>query len=146
MVGMTDFRMTSEQRESFLADVHVGVLSVERSDGPPLAAPVWYRYQPGGDVELMTDGDSLKGRLLRAAGRASLCAQREALPYAYVTVEGPITFADAADGDLLDIATRYLGPDGGRAYAAGNAGGDSTIVRLTPERWFSTDYSGLDLG
>lgn len=142
---MADFRMTPEQREIFLADLHVGVLSVERSDGPPLVTPVWYRYRPGGDVELMTDDVSVKGRLLRTAGRASLCAQREQPPYAYVTVEGPVAITPAADGDLLDIATRYLGPDGGRAYAESNAGGDSSLVRLTPQRWFSTDYSGLDL-
>lgn len=143
---MADFRMSHEQREAFLADVHVGVLSVERADGPPLAAPVWYSYAPGGDVEVLTDDTSLKGRLLRAAGRASLCAQREELPYAYVTVEGPVTLGEADDDIRLAMATRYLGAEGGRAYVDNSPAEDGVLVRLTPERWFSTDYSGMDLG
>jgi PPOX class probable F420-dependent enzyme len=146
MTHMSDFQMSKDAREAFLADVHVGTLAVERADGPPLASPVWYRYVPGGDVELMTEEQSLKGRLLRSAGRAALSVQRETFPYAYVTVDGPVTLGEPADGDLLDIATRYLGPDGGRAYVEGTPAGDNMLVRITPERWFSTDYSTLDLG
>lgn len=138
--------MSTDEREAFLADVHVGTLAVERNDGPPLASPVWYRYRPDGDVELMTEGESLKGRLLRSAGRAALSVQRETFPYAYVTVDGPVSFGVPADDDLLDIASRYLGPDGGRAYVEGTPAGDNVLVRLTPERWFSTDYSTLGLG
>ena len=41
------------------------------------------------------EAESLKARALRAAGRASLCVQRETFPYAYVTVEGPVAFVDA---------------------------------------------------
>ena len=81
MGGVGDFRM-SKKHEAFLADVHVAILAVERDDGPPLASPVWYRYRPGGDVELMTEDESLKGRLLRSAGRAALSVQRETFPYA----------------------------------------------------------------
>ncbi|HAS08990.1 MAG TPA: pyridoxamine 5'-phosphate oxidase, partial [Acidimicrobiaceae bacterium] len=46
--------MTVEEREQFLADVHVGVLAVERPDGPPLAVPVWYDYRPGGELWVLT--------------------------------------------------------------------------------------------
>jgi PPOX class probable F420-dependent enzyme len=146
MAPMSDFRMSKAEREAFLADVHVGTLAVERGDGPPLASPVWYRYRPGGDVELLTEAESLKGRLLRSAGRAALSVQRETYPYAYVTVDGPVTLGEPADDDLLDIATRYLGPDGGQAYVEGTPAGDNVLARITPERWFTTDYSSLDLG
>lgn len=143
---MSDFQMSKEQREAFLADVHVGILAVERKDGPPLASPVWYRYRPGGDVELMTEDESLKGRLLRSAGRATLSVQREAFPYAYVTVDGPVTLDEPAHDDLLDFATRYLGPEGGRAYVDNTPAGDNLLVRIRPERWFTTDYAALELG
>lgn len=143
--GMSDFRMSKDERETFLADVHVAILAVEREDGPPLASPVWYRYRPGGDVELMTESESLKGRLLRSAGRAALTVQRETFPYAYVTVDGPVMLDEPADDDLLDIATRYLGTDGGRAYVEGTPVADNVLARITPERWYSTDYSALDL-
>ena len=47
--------MTREEREQFLAGAHVGVLSVaSESGGGPLAVPVWYSYQPGGPVSVIT--------------------------------------------------------------------------------------------
>jgi hypothetical protein len=41
------------------------------------------------------------------------------------------------------MATRYLGTEGGKAYAEGSsdAGGDSIVVSITPETWFTVDYS-----
>ena len=92
-MGLT---MTVEEREEFLAGVHVGVLAVERSDGPPLAVPVWYDYRPGGDLWILTPEDSVKGQLLTAARRFSLCAQDEDLPPKYVTVEGPVVAIEPA--------------------------------------------------
>ncbi len=139
---MGDLAMTEDERQAFLADLHVGVLAVERSDGPPLAVPVWYRYSPGGDVELSTETGSVKGRLLRTAGRASLCVQKEDFPYAYVSVEGPIAFDDPDHETRVDIASRYLGPEMGKAYVEGTSG-DDVLIRLTPERWFSVDYAKL---
>ena len=46
--------MSVEEREQFLADVHVGVLAVERPDGPPLAVPVWYDYRPSDELWILT--------------------------------------------------------------------------------------------
>lgn len=135
--------MTEDQREAFLADLHVGVLGVERADGPPLVVPVWYWYEPGGDVEVLTSGESLKGRLLARTGRATLCAQEEDLPYEYVSVEGPVRIdhLDEQYGPEVErMAIRYLGDELGRQYAAQEATGNIR-VSLTPERWFTYDYS-----
>ena len=134
--------MSPAQREAFLADVHVGILSVERADGPPLSVPIWYDYEPGGDVAVIAGRDSLKTTLLSRAGRFSLCAQDESLPYKYVTVEGPVNSVETADPetDLLPMATRYLGTEQGRAYVDGSGGSDSVIIRMHPNRWFSVDY------
>lgn len=137
--------MSTDEREAFLASVHVGVLAVERADGPPLATPVWYRYQPGGVVELTTEGSSVKAQLLTSAGRASLCAQREQLPYAYVTVEGPVTIGHAAREIRTDIAVRYLGEERGNTYVDSTPYVDDTLVQLVPERWRTSDYAKLDL-
>ena len=141
---MADQRMTESERQEFLAGLHVGVLAIERADGPPLTLPVWYAYEAGGDVEVLTSASSLKGRLVAAAGRASLCAQQEALPYKYVTVEGPIeidTLGDDAHGAVEPMAIRYLGEEMGRGYAAGAIAADEIRIRLRPERWFSVDYA-----
>jgi nitroimidazol reductase NimA-like FMN-containing flavoprotein (pyridoxamine 5'-phosphate oxidase superfamily) len=42
--------MSEHERQEFLAGVHVGVISIERADGPPLTVPIWYGYEPGGLV------------------------------------------------------------------------------------------------
>jgi PPOX class probable F420-dependent enzyme len=142
---MSAISMSQNEREEFLAGVHVAVLAVAREDGPPLVTPVWYRYSPGGAIELNTASDSEKARLLTAAGRASLCAQSEALPYAYVTVEGPVEIAETTAEAREDIAVRYLGSDLGAQYVASTADVDNVIVRLHPERWRTVDYAKLEL-
>ena len=142
---MGALQMSTTERESFLADLHVGVLAVEAADGAPVVTPVWYRYEPGGVVELSIDASSVKGRLLAAAGRATLCAQREELPYAYVTVDGPVTLGEASDDVRRDIAVRYLGTEMGQAYVASTTAGDNTLVRLTPQRWHTVDYAKLEI-
>ena len=90
--------MTKEEREAFLADVHVGVVGVAEDGHGPLTVPVWYSYEPGGEIRIITARRSRKGKLLERAGRFSLCAQTETPPpYKYVSVEGPIVAIEAAD-------------------------------------------------
>jgi PPOX class probable F420-dependent enzyme len=141
---MSELSMSKQEREDFLAAVHVGVLAVERPDSPPLATPVWYRYAPGGPVELNTERSSVKADLLERAGRATLCVQREDLPYAYVTVEGPVEVDTTDRATRVDIATRYLGVEMGTAYVDSGAATDDIVVRLHPTTWRTSDYSRLD--
>ena len=77
--------MTPAERERYLADVHVGVIAVERPERAPLAVPIWYGYEPGGEVLLWTDADSVKHKLIRSAGRFAITVQDEQPPYKYVT-------------------------------------------------------------
>jgi hypothetical protein len=87
-------QMTERERQEFLAGPHVAVLSVARGgDRPPHTTPVWYAYEPGGEVTFFTGTQgrrSKKADLLREAGRLSLTVQREDFPYGYVTVEGSV--------------------------------------------------------
>lgn len=103
--------MTKQEREAFLADVHIGIISISDQGRGPLTVPIWYAYDSGGDLRIMTGRESRKGRLLAQAGRFSLCAQTERPPYKYVSVEGPIVSTEAADieRDLRPLARRYLG-------------------------------------
>jgi hypothetical protein len=109
--------------------------------------PIWYAYDAGGDLRIMTGKESRKGRLLARAGRFSLCAQTESAPYKYVSVEGPIVSAEAADleRDLRPLARRYLGKDGGDRYVEETRNlpshADNVLIRMRPERWLTTDYS-----
>jgi len=132
--------MNETERQAFLAEMHVGVMGIADGKRGPLAVPVWYSYEPGGDVVVLTSPDSRKAKLVDAAGRFSMCAQQEALPYKYVMVEGPVAeVRDSKPGEIEKMAIRYLGEEGGRAYAADSAG-VSVVYSMRPERWYSVDY------
>ncbi|MEV5649633.1 pyridoxamine 5'-phosphate oxidase family protein [Nocardia sp. NPDC052254] len=134
--------MTSSEREQFLAEVHVGVIAVERADRAPLAVPIWYDYEPGGDVLVWTEAGTVKDKLIRAAQRFSLTAQVEQPPYRYVTAEGPVVGIEPATSEIVgSLAVRYMGPEAGAAFVAENLTPESIVIRMRPERWLSTDYS-----
>lgn len=139
--------MTKAEREAFLADLHVGVISIEDDDLGPLTLPIWYDYQPGGELWVITDRTSRKGKLLQKAGRFSLCAQTEDLPYKYVSVEGEITSMEPSDleRDTRPMARRYLGEELGDLYveqtAPERAAGGSVVVKMRPRRWRTVDYA-----
>ena len=137
--------MTRAERERFLAAVRVGVLSIADGARGPLTVPVWYGYEPGGDVWFVTDRDSRKGQRLLLVDRISLCVQTETPPYQYVSVEGPIAGIELADLERHSrvLAHRYLGRELGDRYLAGSSGDrdESIVVRLRPERWLTVDYS-----
>jgi|TARA_B100001105_G_scaffold94854_1_gene75457 hypothetical protein len=137
--------MSSSERERFLSGLHVGIISIPRASKGPLTVPIWYDYQPGGEVWVITDTDSIKGKLLTKASRISLCAQTETAPYQYVSVEGPFTTRPSTQEELLAMAVRYLGEEQGQAYAENSAGGGegSIVVAIAPETWFSVDYNKM---
>ena len=142
--------MTKLEREAFLADVHIGIISIAEEGKGPLTVPIWYAYDAGGDLRIMTGRESRKGRLLARAGRFSLCVQTETPPYKYVSVEGPIVSTEAADieRDLRPLARRYLGKEGGDSYVEDTRNlpthTDNVLIRMRPERWLTTDYSKED--
>ena len=132
--------MEEATRQEFLAGLHVGVMGIADGERGPLTVPVWYGYEPGGLVTVLTGPDSRKAKLVEAAGRFSLCAQQEELPYKYVMVEGPVVETrDGTYDDTLEMAVRYLGEELGKGYAD-NSGGGSIMISMRPERWYSVDY------
>jgi nitroimidazol reductase NimA-like FMN-containing flavoprotein (pyridoxamine 5'-phosphate oxidase superfamily) len=139
--------MTKHEREAFLADVHVGIISISDEGRGPLTVPIWYAYDTEGDVRIMTGRESLKGQLLARAGRFSLCAQTDNPPYKYVSVEGPIISTEAADieRDLRPLARRYLGKEMGDRYVEETRNlpthANNVLSRMRPERWLTADYS-----
>jgi len=143
---MSSYSMTRAEREAFLADLHVGVLSVTEEGRAPLTIPIWYAYEAGGEVRIVTARSSRKGRLLERARRFTLCAQTEAPPYKYVTVVGPIVAIEKAEleRDERPLAHRYLGKEFGDQYVEATGGaaarGDNVLIRMRPERWLSVDY------
>ena len=140
-------RMTKAEREEFLAGLHVGIISIAEPGRGPLTVPIWYDYEPGGELWILTEAGSRKGRLLKQVERFTLCAQTEQPPYKYVTVEGPITSITSSEleRDERPMAHRYLGAEFGDKYIEATGGADaranSVLVKMRPERWLTVDYA-----
>jgi uncharacterized protein len=138
--------MTRQEKEAFLAAVRVGVLSIPREGQAPLAVPVWYGYEAGGEIWFVTGRNSHKGQLLNPGRLVSLCAQDERPPYKYVTVEGEVSAVQPseAERDVRPLAHRYLGRERGDQYMATTGGAESgeenILVRVRPRRWLAVDY------
>jgi nitroimidazol reductase NimA-like FMN-containing flavoprotein (pyridoxamine 5'-phosphate oxidase superfamily) len=136
--------MSKDEREAFLAAVHVGVLSIPEPGRGPLTVPIWYGYEAGGEPWVITERASRKGRLLAVGTRVSLCVQIEDPPYRYVSVEGPVVAIESADVERHSrpLARRYLGPELGDRYIEATASDRdaSILVRFRPERWLTVDY------
>jgi nitroimidazol reductase NimA-like FMN-containing flavoprotein (pyridoxamine 5'-phosphate oxidase superfamily) len=144
--------MSREEREAFLADVRVGILSINQEGRGPLTVPVWFGYEPGGDVQVVTERASRKGELLEEGRRISLCVQEEAPPYKYASVEGPVIRIEPSDKERHEraLAHRYLGPEAGDRYMESESDerdDDAMIlIHMRPERWLTADYSKEDVG
>ncbi|MBV9022256.1 MAG: pyridoxamine 5'-phosphate oxidase family protein [Streptomycetaceae bacterium] len=141
--------MSVEDREEFLAGLHVGILGVDdpRSGGGPLLVPLWYSYRPGGLVMIQTGRKTLKARLIRDAKRFSLCVQDESAPYRYVSVEGPVVAVEdpLPSAEHAALAHRYLDTDTAAAYLAANRQQltDDILIRMQPQRWRTADFSAF---
>jgi hypothetical protein len=135
--------LTREEREQFLAEPHIAALAVDAGpDRAPLTVPIWYQYEPGGDIWIMTGLDSRKYELISAAGRFSLMVDRLEPTIRYVSVEGPVVdTAPATLDQLREISARYLPADKVDGYVdfARKNHGEQLVLRMRPERWVSSD-------
>ncbi|MFJ3922232.1 pyridoxamine 5'-phosphate oxidase family protein [Streptomyces sp. NPDC090022] len=140
--------LSEAERQSFLAEPHIGALAVARPDAgrAPLAVPIWYGYEPGGDLWITTGRDSAKAEALARAGRFSLLADRVSPTVRYVSVEGPVVSSEpTTEEEKRDIASRYLPPEavGPFLEMAAREHGDQLTIRMRPEHWLSADLGGL---
>jgi nitroimidazol reductase NimA-like FMN-containing flavoprotein (pyridoxamine 5'-phosphate oxidase superfamily) len=144
--------LTEQEREAFLADLHVATLSVASDSArPPLTVPIWYHYQPGGVVTFFTHSQgnkTRKVRLIEKAGVLSLSVQKETAPYKFVTIEGAVTKTDRSPTaeQLLAIVGRYLPPEMAGGYVENEINGPAeadelVLYTIRPDRWITFDFS-----
>ncbi|MFH8346060.1 pyridoxamine 5'-phosphate oxidase family protein [Streptomyces sp. NPDC018045] len=140
--------LSTEEREAFLAEPHIGALSVAsgEADRAPLTVPIWYAYEPGGELWITTERDARKTRLIAAAGRFSMMVDRVTPTVRYVSVEGEVVSTEpSTDEELRAMAERYLGPEAAAAYIKDVLPtlGPPVTIRLRPRRWLSSDMGSL---
>ena len=142
--------MTEQERQEFLAGPHVAVLSIAREGGrTPHATPVWYAYEPGGDVTFFTGTQgrrSRKAELIGKAGAVSLTVQQEEFPYRYVTVEGTVVSEDRPPSaeQVLAVARRYMPEEHAQGFAEAefaHPSGEFVLFTIRPDRWLSFDFA-----
>jgi PPOX class probable F420-dependent enzyme len=126
--------MTDDEREAFLREANVAVLSTVDSRGRPNAAPVWYLYDDG--VFRISTGDgSQKHRNILANPNISLVIDQRTLPYYAVMVQGTADIVPAfSDEDSLRLAVRYLGENLGPRYAERTDAEASVSLTIRPRK------------
>lgn len=141
--------LSPDERDAFLSEPHVGVLSVASDDDrPPLTVPVWYAYDAGHFMFFTgTDGrKARKTRLIERAGRFSFCVQKADFPYRYATAECTVVGAERTPPleKVVAITGRYLPEDAARGMAEaqlGHPGGTFVLFTARPDRWSSVDFA-----
>jgi hypothetical protein len=146
-------RMTEKERQEFLAEPHIGVLSVAvGNDRPPHTTPIWYGYEPDGSITFFTETQgrkSRKARYIERAGVLSLTVQREEFPYKYVTVEGSVVGSHRPPSaeQMLAIAGRYLPEGAAQGFVEAELAQPGTgpvLFTVRPDRWLTFDFAEGD--
>lgn len=144
--------MSDQERDEFLLEVRLGNIAVARRDKGPLLAPIWYRYEPGGTVDVCFGQKSAKAHRIRAEGRATLSVvDPDPRRYRYVAVEGTVELiflGEKTEETILAMASRYLGEQGGISYterfmrnlaaddfSGSKHGSQELLARITPVNW-----------
>ncbi|GHF30438.1 pyridoxamine 5'-phosphate oxidase [Streptomyces mashuensis] len=139
--------LSQREREEFLAEPHVGALSVtEHPSRAPLTIPIWYHYTPGGPLWIRTGPDSRKARAIHAAGRFTLMVQRTQPTVRYVSVEGPVTATTKDTREhAWQMASRYLPEDKVAAFVEYDLTqlGEHVVITMQPEHWIAADLGGF---
>lgn len=142
-------QMTRSEREAFLAEPRVAVLSVAGDGGrPPHCTPTFYAYRPGGEITFFTNTGGMmanKVHLIAAAGVVTLTVQDADFPYRYVTVEGRVVATGRPTADQMRaVAGRYLPADAADGMATeetSDPGATITLFTVRPDRWLTADFS-----
>jgi PPOX class probable F420-dependent enzyme len=128
-------KMTRAECFAFLvARPRTAKLATVRPDGRPHVAPIWIDLD-GEQIVFTTWHESVKARNLLHSPWVSLVVDDDAPPFAFVKVDGNVSFL--TDMDELRhwatrIAGRYMGPDQADAFGRRNAVDGEWLARITP--------------
>lgn len=115
---------------SLLTGPSPATLTLHREGGRAITSPVWFRVE-GDWFEVVVAASDRKLDHLRGDPRCSLLVFEAVRPFRGVQVTGEATI-DPDDGanTRLAIASAYLGPEGGRAYADLSRRPPGFVIRL----------------
>jgi nitroimidazol reductase NimA-like FMN-containing flavoprotein (pyridoxamine 5'-phosphate oxidase superfamily) len=139
--------LSQEEREQFLAEPHIGALSVYAGDTRgPLTVPIWYQYTPGGEPWILTGPGSRKARLIEATEFFTLMVERVEPSVRYVSVDGAVSRIEpGTDAQLEEMTRRYLSGEAADKYLefARETLGEHVAIYIKPEHWLSADLGSF---
>src|SRR5215467_11381954 len=123
-----------------LAELRVlAVLATYRRDGTVLLSPVWHEWRDGG-FNVVTRSNDVKALHMRRDPRASIVVCEHSPPYRGVELRCGAQLVTAGVADAVTrIASRYLGPEAGEAYA--RSGADDLLIHLEPGDLRAWDFA-----
>jgi PPOX class probable F420-dependent enzyme len=117
----------------------LAVLATGRPDGTVLLSPVWHEWRDDG-FTVVTGSCDVKAAHLRRDLRASIVVCEHSPPYRGIEVRCRAQLTSTGVDDAVRrIASRYLGPDAGAAYA--DQAADDLIIRLEPGELRAWDFA-----
>jgi PPOX class probable F420-dependent enzyme len=117
----------------------LAVLATYRHDGTVLLSPVWHEWRDGG-FHVVTGSRDVKAAHLRRDPRASIVVCEHSPPYRGVELRCRAELLTAGAAEVVKrIASRYLGPQAGAAYA--ERAGDDLLIRLEPGDLRAWDFA-----
>jgi PPOX class probable F420-dependent enzyme len=132
--------MSPDEIRAFLTyGTRTGKLATVRENGRAHVAPIWFVLD-GEDLLFTTWHTSVKAQNMQRDPRVNLCVDDETPPYAFVIVEGTVTFTDNRAECLkwaTRIARRYMGEDQAEAFGKRNSVEGELLVRFTPTKYIA---------
>ena len=137
--------ISEKARQEMLAEPHIAILSISNGDEAPISSPIWYLYEPGGDISIIVSDQSLKARRMAEGVKVSFTVDT-AEPTKWVSVEGPVVSRRKTDfePEMNALVGRYVDdPEAREGFIAGYRPIADEMIRLTirPERWRGNDLS-----
>lgn len=128
-----------EIREFLTYGTRTGKLATVRGNGRAHVAPIWFVLD-GDDLLFTTWHTSVKAKNMQRDPRVNLCVDDETAPYAFVIVEGTVTFSEDREECLkwaARIGGRYMGEDQAEVFGKRNSVEGELLVRLTPAKYIA---------
>jgi PPOX class probable F420-dependent enzyme len=91
----------------------------------------------GEQVVFTTWHNTVKTSNMRRDPRLAICVDDQAPPFAFVSIEGTVTFSEDLEAVrywATQIAGRYMGADLAQAYGQRNGVAGELLARVTPTR------------
>lgn len=129
-------QMTDAERDAFLGQPRIAVLSTLTRNGAPNGIPIWFAWD-GDRARLFTSRTSAKIGRLRADPRVCLTvAEPAGVNEAYVVIEGSAEIKDGGWALAQQLAPRYYSAEqSARALADWGRNADQWVeIVITPSR------------